>query len=328
MKLQKLLTLSHVAVGFVLFLAAGCGGWDTISVETPATPPVPQASGLAFTPASSLISRVHAAPQEVIDDLNALAAANQAGCVPYTATPAQLQLIADSLAKLPPLHRRMLEAGLSGIFLVDGFPPGGSACVVALPSGRHEYIACSRQVLEAGLSDWLRSQDESCFIPGTPARSLRIDCGPDTPAFLYILLRESTRVLMTEELAMPASFAKDVWETRAHPLPACDFPARQNVHYFGARGGPQIEAAKIDALYTALARTPFASLYGSQNQDSDLAEFVAFYHLTQKLNLPYRISVSDASGKPVLFEYEPMKAPAVMKRFAAMELFYAAAAAK
>ena len=68
-----------------------------------------------------------------------------------------------------------------------------------------------------------------------------------------------------------------------------------------------IDRAK--SVYEALRRTPFASLYGSSNWHDDLAEYVTWYHLTQKLTQPYRIVIREA-GKET-FAYEPMKSQIV-----------------
>ena len=67
---------------------------------------------------------------------------------------------------------------------------------------------------------------------------------------------------------------------------------------------------------------PFASLYGCQSREDDLADFLAFYHLTQKMRLPYRICVRHNFDRKTLFEWEPMASPAVKQRFAALAVFY------
>ena len=77
---------------------------------------------------------------------------------------------------------------------------------------------------------------------------------------------------------------------------------------------------RAESVYEALRRTPFASLYGSSNWHDDLAEYVTWYHLTQKLGQPYRIVIRDA-GKET-FAYEPMKSPIVRNRFDQMDTFY------
>ena len=85
-------------------------------------------------------------------------------------------------------------------------------------------------------------------------------------------------------------------------------------------GGKVLPIAKAEALYTAMRRTPFASLYSSHAWSDDLAEYVAIYHWTQVLKQPYRITIQN-EGKEV-FEYEPMKSELVRGRFSQMKRFY------
>ena len=59
-------------------------------------------------------------------------------------------------------------------------------------------------------------------------------------------------------------------------------------------GGEPLAIDRAESVYAALRRTPFVSPYGSSNWYDDLAEFVAVYHLTEKLGQPYRIVIRRA----------------------------------
>ena len=97
---------------------------------------------------------------------------------------------------------------------------------------------------------------------------------------------------------------------------------------FPLRGSSRRESGlsfdKWAEVYKPLAKGPFVSPYASQGPEQDFAEFVAFYHLTQKMHLPYRITIHRDFPKEetLLFEWEPMKSPLVRDRFGSMEEVY------
>ena len=86
------------------------------------------------------------------------------------------------------------------------------------------------------------------------------------------------------------------------------------------RGGAPVPIGQATAVYEALQRTPFASLYGSSNWHDDLAELVAWSHLTGRMGQPYRIVVREAGRD--LFTYEPMASPRVRRRLPLLTRFY------
>jgi hypothetical protein len=65
-------------------------------------------------------------------------------------------------------------------------------------------------------------------------------------------------------------------------------------------------------VYGALQRTPFVSLYGSSNWHDDVAELVAWHHLTSRMGLTYRIVLRERDQD--VFVYEPMASPLVQRR--------------
>ena len=58
----------------------------------------------------------------------------------------------------------------------------------------------------------------------------------------------------------------------------------------------------------------------SVNWAQDIADFVTFYHLTHKLNNPYKIVIT-FSGQEAL-TIEPMNSAEVRKRFDSIAMFY------
>ena len=65
-------------------------------------------------------------------------------------------------------------------------------------------------------------------------------------------------------------------------------------------------------MYQALEKTPFVSLYGSQNWVEDFAEYCTWYYFTAQLHQPYRIIISRDCMTEMI--YEPMESALVQER--------------
>ena len=319
----QIAAVTCAVLGVALLGTAGCASTAGRGATGPdALAGVPLSAGFAFDRQSALVSRVKTVPQGLLRQLQA--ADGRADYASYTPTPEQMKVIAQCLGELPTLHRQVLGDRLCGFYFVEHFARGARASFDVEPGGlrRTSYIVCNPQVLDANVTDWLGYQEETCFSRGDPWKVTTIDCGTNTPAFLYVLLRETTRVLIHQGVIAGLPFSKAVWHTPVQPFSETDFAARRNVTFWGDGGGPLLPREGCDAVYRELARMPFASLYGSQSEDDDLAEFLTYYHLTQRMQLPYRISVRNDFMKKTFFEYEPMQSPAAIKRFPDMDVFY------
>ena len=223
----------------------------------------------------------------------------------------------------------MLNERLLGIYFINYLMRGGG-CGMAEENGeRFGYLVFNPQVLKANITDYLAYQELSLFNPGDPWLQVTIDCGTTLPAIQYLLLRESTRLvdaalgISTPAPPAPCPFTDGIWQTPDMPMKAFDFPARTALNYSGLDATKAIPFDKVKACYQQLQLTPFVSLFSCRSAADDLAEFVAFYHLTQKLHAPYKMSLHhDFPTLEIRFVYEPMKSPLVMQRFAAIARFY------
>ena len=290
-----------------------------------------------FSADSALGSRVRKAPPALIAKLEKADARGTYSA--YQPTTAEMKLIADCLEKLPPLTMRMLRQRLLGIYFVTGFARGGATGWELDAHGTpFFYLLFNPQVLRFSLSDYLSFQQLTLFAPGDPWADITIDCGNTLPALLYLLLRESTHVVDVATGLTPyspaglppvtqpklASFSTGVWLSAEAPAPAFDFAGRTTLNYSGVESHTPLSFDKARTIFTHLQQTPFASLSACRSAADDLAEFVTFYHLTQKLGAPYRVTMHrDFPGEvAVWLNYEPMKLPQVQQRFAAVALFY------
>ena len=95
-------------------------------------------------------------------------------------------------------------------------------------------------------------------------------------------------------------------------------PLRDGLVY--RRGGRPIAVSDAHEVYAALQRTPFASLYASSNWHDDVAELVAWHHLTSRMGQPYRIVVRERDQEVLV--YEPMASAVVQGRLRLLAPMY------
>lgn len=239
-----------------------------------------------------------------------------------------------NLKHLPPLNRIVLEERLIGFYFIDNFL-GSAAADWILDENRklHFYIIFNPKILTMTLSEVLTWRERSCFIP-SEGYAVDVDCGRGHDGILYALLHETTHVVdytlkitpfvenemvpilhLSEE---PTEFVRGIWEDVGTTV--APYAYRKDLTFYGLGGGPKIPLADAGTIYREFSESPFVSLYGSMTWAEDIAEMVTFYHLTEKMNLPYRVRLS--KGKEELFRCEPMKKETVRKRLAHLDMFY------
>ncbi len=283
----------------------------------------------ALDPASALDARITDTPASV---LKMFAEAGLGSPTAHTLTAAERVKLSAAFAALPPLHRRVLSERLRSISFLDGMPNTALTSTVNPTEPYRLFdITIRASVLGETVSEFLTQKERTCFDAAGSTRTVSIDAG-SLDAIVYVILHEATHVVDSSLGLTPAArlgaqpadgapataFTKDVWQDRTTIASAYRDPLLERVKYRAT--GEVLPIARADAVYAALRRTPFASLYGSSNWHDDVAETVAWYHLTQRLNHPYRIVLRDA-GKEIA-AYEPMQSPLVRGRFDLMARFY------
>jgi hypothetical protein len=280
-------------------------------------------------PASSLESRITAAPAAV---LKMFADAGEAAPTAHALTETERRRLSAAIAALPPLHRRVLAERLRSLSFLDGMPNTALASTVNPDEPYRLFdITFRAGVLGEDVSTFLTQKERTCFDSAGSALSVAIEAGT-TDAIAYVLLHEATHIVDSSLSLTPARrpgnqpkggppatpFTKGIWSERTIIDPRYRDPLLERVK-FRAKG-ETLPIDRAESVYEALRRTPFASLYGSSNWHDDLAEYVTWYHLTQKLEQPYRIVIRDAGREA--FAYEPMKSQIVRSRFDQMDRFY------
>ncbi len=294
-----------------------------------------QLASYRFNPASDLMSRVTPVPRFLLDDIRKLDGRDDYAA--YAPTAAEMKTLAEYLALIPPRHRKVMSERLIGIYFISPFMGGGLADWVMDESGKvYAVLVINPEVFRRSLSDWLTYREQSCFRDDGSGVKVRVDAGRRFNGLMYLLLHEAAHIVdyvenhtpfvepvlksVTGRGAMDSAFTRGVWEEYGKPLPGSSFPLRGDVTFYGLSGGPKIPAGKAPDLYREFAKSPFATLYGSQSWAEDFADTLMVFHLARKLREPFVVSV-EKEGK-ALFRYSPLESTRVKARLGYLEKLY------
>jgi hypothetical protein len=283
-----------------------------------------------FDPSTALESRIGETSAAVLKEFR------DGGATPtvHVLTVAERQKVSRALAALPPLNHRILRERLRSISFLDGMPNTALTSTVN-PGEPYKLfdVTIRAGILNQDVSELLTQKERTCFETANSPLTVSVQ-GGTLDAIVYVLLHETTHVVdgslhITPEAgpgdrpdkSSATSFTKDVWSGRTTHAPRYRDTLLESVRFYS--DGKVLSIDQAEAVYTALSRTPFVSLYGSNNWYDDLAEVVAWYHLTEKLKQPYRIEIR--KNDQVIFAYEPMRSGLVRSRFDQMKRFYESA---
>jgi hypothetical protein len=280
-------------------------------------------------PTASLESRVKDTPSTV---LRMFEEAGGTAPTAHALTEMERRKLSAAFSALPLLHRRVLGERLRGVSFLDGMPNTALTSTVNPDEPYRLFdITIRAGVLREDVSEWLTWKEQSCFeAAGSPLR-VSIEAGK-LDAIVYVLLHEATHVVDSSLHITPAprsggqpagdaptsAFTQGIWSDRTTPSKLHRDPLLERVRY--RAGGQVLAIGRAEAVYAALRRTPFVSLYGSSNWHDDLAEYVALYHLTEVLKQPYRIVIRN--GGEEVFAYQPLRSDLVRGRVGQMKRFY------
>lgn len=272
-----------------------------------------------------LVQRTKPAPEEVFLKFR------EAGMDPadHPLTAEETKKVEYAFSILPPVFKKILQQHLHSISFMDRMP--NTALTSPIPtndSSKMFNIVFRAEILHQTISQWATWKENTCYIQDTSGKyEVSIDAG-DLDAFVYVLLHEATHVadaVLTitphseeaDPLVVPTAFTKQIWKTRNKPVANIIAPILDSTRF---RNGKPIAIAKAPEVYQALGKTPFVSLYSTAAWFEDLAELLAIYHLTEKLDQPFKVSVKK-NGSQVA-TYEPGQNKKVRKRYRHLEVFY------
>lgn len=288
-------------------------------------PPAQRIESYSFDPSKPLHDRIQEPPLAVMDYLIALD--KRPDYRPALLDEKELVLCRSAIKALPPHVSAVLRKRLLGIYFIEDFNGSGlTECVADRKGNPYAIMVFNRKALHLTISALLTWKENSAFKTGGGKTSITVQCGDRENAFLYILLHESMHaydyiVRITPYVddesrkrfnrsADPTPFTENVWA--GYDSPASPLPFSGTLHFYTMDESKQIIVSEAPALYEKLQSSPFISLYSTLSWAEDFAEMGAFYHLTQVLNLPYRINVYGSGG--LVKSYTPMNFPRAVAR--------------
>ena len=317
---SRRIRVALVALCCFAFLAlVGCATASHDQVRSPAQ----LLSAYAFDPDSSLESRIVVAPAFVIEYLNHYDKVDY--YENYLPTEKELSLARQNLRLLPKRYQSILQSHLVGIYFIKDFIGSAFTELVFDPAdNRYAFIAVNGATLSTPISEWVTHRDLSCFKADSSGTVASTDCGTGYTGFMYAMLHEASHVVdfvlhyqlkpnAGNEKVFP--FIGEYWQGFEQPRAQFDFPRRKDLSFYGLNGGPRISIKDASQVYSAITKTPFASLYGSQTMMEDFAELFVWTYHTQVLHQHYSITVTEAGNTST---YTPMDNPLVRKRSSAL----------
>ncbi|MEL1243044.1 hypothetical protein AAEO56_02120 [Flavobacterium sp. DGU11] len=274
----------------------------------------------------ALAERTQPAPESVFKKFR------EAGMKPvnHTLTATEKEKLSKALSYLPPLHQKILKGHLHSISFMDNMPNTALTSPVETSGPEKMFnITFRAEILNETISEWATWKENTCYVSSeNNAYEVIIDAG-NLDAIVYVLLHEATHVVdgvlnitphsdAGETNLAPTVFTADVWDTINEPKQNATSPLLETTRF---RSGKPLPISSAASVYESLNKTPFASLYSMASWHEDLAEILTIYHLTQKMNQPYKITVKK-NGLSI-FTYEPFSNKQVVERQANLAIFYA-----
>ena len=317
-------SLQHVrGVAAVLVVTAlvGLAGAAWSATPDASTAPSTRLAAFGVDPGSTLRSRIGPPTALVVETY---VKAGAADITSHEFTDKEWALVETALARLPPLHRRILQGHLRRLSFVDGKPGAGSALTSRADAEQKSDvfdITLRASLLQESLTDFLNTKEANLFEADGSGYAVRFEAGT-TDALTYILLHEATHVV-DQTLGLTASdaspFRVGIWTA---PRQLAEPYASSLVSKTWFRRAPKIPIGQAPTYYRALGQTPFVSFYATAAAPEDLAELVAWQQLVTRFGQTLTLEVRDGEGRTA-YAYEPLRSARFRGRFPEVEALLA-----
>jgi len=231
-----------------------------------------------------------------------------------------------ALAALPDLHRRVLVKRLRYLSFLDGIPGDGTGLTSKVENTDSFDMTLRASIIDEPLSHFLTTKERRLFQLDGASQSLRVEAtGAD--ALTYVLLHEATHIVdISTGVTADAGnrLVRGIWASRRDLAQPWTASLAATTKF---RGGGPIRMRMADAIYAALADTPFVSLYSTAAAPEDFAELVTWHELLRRRQATLTIEIYSADGQ-LAKQYQPFTFPRVTERFAQLDEFLAKDAAK
>lgn len=274
---------------------------------------------------NELTARTQPSPETIFEKFR------QAGMNPVThqLTEIEKQKLNNAFSTLPPLHQKILKKHLHSISFMDNMPNTALTSPIDTKDSTKLFnITFRAEILNQTISEWTTWKENTCYVKSpNDEYQIKIDAG-NLDAIIYVLLHESTHVvdavlninphLNNQDIWVGSKvFTKNVWDEFNKPSANVLNPLLETVLF---RSGKPIASSYAPDVYKAIQKTPFVSLYSTASWFEDLAETLTIYHLTEKMNQPYKVVVFKNGIQ--IATYEPSKNKSAQKRQNQLEMFY------
>jgi hypothetical protein len=262
---------------------------------------------VAATLAKPVADRIGAAPPLLLDYLRQVD--QNPAYASYSLSDAERDLFTGYFQLLPERLRAVMEAKLLGVYFIRNFAGGGMSDYVFRGTGPDDgsmlvILILNPRVLETSLSDWIAYRDASPYEDDGQGLELRSSCSGDYKGLVHTLTHEAAHIYdyfegatpYVEAALAPASasaesrdFTKGIWTAYSSPAAAYSIPRLSELSAYGL--GKKLPLSAAEGQYAALAKTPFASLYGASSWAEDFAESVAWAWLGKRLGISYEVGI-------------------------------------
>jgi len=257
--------------------------------------------------------RLGAAPDDVVRHVNAVNALTG----PTNVSPAQVgddfrEDVRAAVDEMPEVVKALLRDSYLGVYFAHALGSSAITDIVVTPASEFLGIVTALDAdsfVNRSANEWASWKENTPFAPSPYSVEVRIaEPAQDNRqnAIQYLLLHELGHALaagrtllpdwwLAPEQIKPAqnySFLPISWRVDANgailPLDANEFPQRARLSFYS---GPQLDGEQIPAIYQALGKTDFFTLYSAVSAHEDFAEsFASFVH-TQLLGKPMSVRV-------------------------------------
>ena len=197
---------------------------------------------------------------------------------------------------LPPVHKQVLDTWLHSISFMDDMPNTALTSRVENENSGKFNITFRAGILNETISAWATKKENTIYYDSTDTGyRVSVDAG-QMDAIVYVLLHEATHVVdavlnitphpdQRDALVPLTPYTKETWFKMNLPDDRYIDSVLEKTLF---RTGQRSSIVLAPKIYKHLRKTPFASLYSMASWFEDLAEMETIYHLTTKLNHPFR----------------------------------------
>ncbi|MFS2002381.1 hypothetical protein ACEN9F_02045 [Duganella sp. CT11-25] len=225
-----------------------------------------------------------------------------------------LELVKQAMADMPSSVTQRLRDTFLGVYFATGI--GSSAATDIVISPNSEFLGLITvldidAVSHTSANAWASWRERSPFDSST-ALALEVQIAEHDDdhirhAIQFLLLHELGHALSAGRSFLPDwwsqvpdhlstydfSYLPISWQIATDrsivPLEANDFPLRRHIAHYDS--GPQLPAAYMVDIYSALKQTSFPTLYSASSVHEDFADSFACYVHTVLLNKPLAVSI-------------------------------------